>query len=185
MKTSIDRRLALKVFSAVCMISIFVCVIVNGAIDNRITWSAYPILSIPFVWLIISPLTVKKHGIVLSLCSLMLFILPFLYLLEKITPVDGWFIPLGFPSAVAGMITIWIIYLLFRFIRISLWYKSAIAVFFVGIITSPVVNHYVDEYLNTGPSVLNNILNIASFVIVSAAIAILGYRKNKAKKTCF
>jgi len=172
------QKFILMSFSIACIISIITCVIVNVAIDRQITWSVYPILSVLFGWLVFSPLIIKKHGLPLSICSLTLFTLPYLFFLDKITPVESWFIPLGIPSAIAGMISVWVFYLLFRFVKISLWYKLAIAVFIAGAIVSPIINSYVDVYLNAEPRLLNTIINIASSVILSAAIAFLGYRRN-------
>ena len=178
-----NQKLILQLFSVACLIAIIACVIVNIAIDRKITWSLYPIVSVPFGWLVFSPLIIKKHGVVFSICSLMLFILPFLYLLDKITPVESWFFPLGIPSATVGMITIWVVFLLFRFVNIILSYKCAISIFFIGVFACPVINHYVDRFLDTGPRLFNNIINILSCVVIAVVIFVLGYRSNKSKVT--
>ena len=177
------RKLILVAFSVCCLIAILTCVIVNVAIDRQITWSAYPIISVPLGWLVLTPLLVRKHGVVLSICSLMVFTIPFLFLIEKITPGGSWFLPIGIPSAIAGAITVWAVYLLFRFLRINMWYKSAIAVFFVGVVTSPAINYFVDIYLYTKPMWLSTILEIASCVAVSALLFSVGFMKSKAKET--
>jgi hypothetical protein len=101
--------------------------------------------------------------------------------LEKITPVESWFFPLGIPSAIVGLITIWVIFLIFRFLRISLWYKSAIAVFLAGVITNQIISYYVNNFLNTGPRLLNNIINTASCVVLSVVLFILGRNRSKAR----
>ena len=177
-----NQKLILQLFSVACLIAIITCVIVNIAIDRKITWSLYPIVSVPFGWLVFSPLIIKKQGVVFSICSLMLFILPFLFLLDKITPIESWFLPLGIPSATVGMITIWAVFLMFRFVKISLSYKCAISLFFVGVFTCPAMNYYVDRFLDTGPRLLNNILNILSCVVIAVVIFVLGYRSNKSKR---
>jgi len=174
-----NRKLIFMLFTWACFIAIGVCIIVNVAIDKQITWSAYPILSIIFGWLIVSPLVIKKYGLAISLCALMLFVFPFLYFLEKITPNHSWFAPLGVPSAIVGIIAGWLIYLLFRFLKISLWYRSAIAVFLVGVIANMIIGHYVDAFLSTESSFLNRFINIFSCVAVSALLVILGYRNKK------
>lgn len=174
-----NRRLFFRIFTISCLVAIVVCVIVNGIIDNQITWSAYTIMSIPFGWLIISPLLIRKYGIPLSLCSIMLFVSPYLFLLEKITPVENWFIPVGLPSAVVGIITMWVFYVLFRFLRISLWYKSAIAVFLLGAAVSPVINHYVNMFLNETPTFFIRFINIFPLIVLSVLLWITGYRRNR------
>lgn len=174
-----NRRIIFRVFTVACLIAIITCVIVNGAIDNQITWSAYSILSIPLGWLVISPLLIKKYGIPLSLCSITLFVSPYLFLLEKITPVNNWFAPVGLPSAAAGIITMWVFYILFRFLRISLWYKSAIAVFLLGAAVSPVINHYVSAFLNETPTLFHRLINIFPLIVLSALLWLAGYRRKR------
>lgn len=162
-----------------CLIAIGACVIVNIAIDQKFTWSIYSVLSILLGWLVISPLAVKKYGVPLAFCSLTLFISPFLYFLEKVTPVDNWFSPLGLPAAITGIITIWLLYFLFRLIRINLWYKFAVAVLLAGAIAGSVINHYADLYLNTAPSFFKYFMNILLCVILAVLFGFFGYKKHK------
>jgi len=180
-KMSKSQKFIFISFSILCIAAIIACIIVNYAIDRKITWSIYPILSIPFGWLLFMPLIIKKHGLLLSLCSLTLITLPYLFLLEKITPVRHWFLPLGIPSAIAGVITIWVLYLLYRFLKINLWYKIAVTVFLSGVITSPIIDYYVDTFLYEEPRWLDSIINIASCIIVSVALFLLGRKRSKAK----
>ena len=175
-----NRKLIFKSFSIACAISIITCIIVNIATEQQVTWAAYPILAVPFGWLVFSPLLVKKHGVLLSICSTTLFVLPFLLILEKITPVKDWFAPLGIPTAIVGMATIWVIYFMFRFLRISLWYKSAVAIFIVGVFASPIINDYIDSFLSNEPRLLMTIINIIAFIAISVAIFVIGYKRNKA-----
>lgn len=176
------QKLILFPFSIACIISIVACTIVNLAIDQAITWSAYPILSVPLGWLILSPLIVKKYGLVLSICSLDLFILPYLLILDKLTPGASWFLPLGIPSAIAGVVLVWVAYLLFRFVKINVWCKVAIIIFLTGAIANPVISYYTDRFLGEKPGLLGIILETAAFVILSIALFIFGYKKSKETK---
>lgn len=169
-------------FTLACFIAMGVCLIVDMAITQQITWSAYPLLSIPFGWIAVTPVFIKNYGKVLCPCVLTLSVLPYLYFIEKITPASGWFFPLGLPSAVTGIIVGWIIYFLFRFIKINIWYKAAISVFLVGVIASPIINHFVTVFAQIEPSFLNNFINIFSCIIASAILGILGYRNIKQKQ---
>jgi len=177
----INKKLIFMLFTLACFIAMGVCLIVDMAITKQITWSAYPLISIPFGWIAVSPLFIKKYGKILCPCALTLLILPYLYFLEKITPVSDWFFTLGLPSAVIGIVVGWIIYFLFRFIRINIWYKVAISVFLAGVVASPIINHFVNAYTQTEPSFLNDFINVFSCIIVSAILGILGYRKTKAR----
>lgn len=170
------KKLIFMLFTLSCFVAMGVCLIVDMAITKEITWSAYLLISIPFGWVAISSLFIKKIGRILCLCILTLSVLPYLYLIEKITPVSDWFFPLGLPVAATGIIFGWSVYFLFRFIRINIWYKSAISIFLAGVIASPVINRFVNVYTQTEPSFLNNFINIFSCIIVSAVLGILGYR---------
>lgn len=173
------RKLIFKFFSLACLIAIAACVIVDIAMNQQFTWSLYPALSVPFGWLVISPIFTGKYGVPLSLSSVTLFVIPCLYLLEKVTPRDNWFSVLGIPAAVIGIIAMWALYLLFKFLRISLWYKWAAAVFLVGVVVSPLIQHYVDSFLDESPTFFSRFINIAPLVVVSVLLGVIGYRKNR------
>jgi len=176
----IDSKIIFMLFTLLCFLAVGVCVIVNYAINEQITWAAYSIISVPLGWLIITPLLFKKYTI--ALCVLTVMINPFLYFMDKITPVPDWFCELGLPSAIAGIVFFWIVYLLFRFVKISIWYKFALAFFLGGAIT-PIINHFADRFSKTEMSALNLFINIFSCLFVSALFWIIGYMKNKIKST--
>ena len=171
----------LGIFTVACLAAILTCMIVNFAIDRQITWAAYTILSVPFGWLVLSPLAIKKYGAALSLFSLTLFTVPFLFVLDRLTPVDSWFFPLGIPSAIVGAIAAWLFFLLFRFVKINVWYKSAITVFITGVMINPVINYFVDRFATDQSSLLSTILTAAGCLILAVALWIAGY--GKARKT--
>ena len=170
----------LVTFSVACLIAVFTCLIVNFAIDRQITWAAYALLAVPFGWGVLSPLVFKKFGAALSLLSLTLLTLPFLFVLDRMTPVDSWFAPLGIPSAVAGVIAAWIFFLLFRYAKINNWYKSAIAVFITGVVVNPVVNYYVDRFVIDESNLLSTILTAAGCLILAIPLFLMGHRRSKA-----
>ena len=175
----IDRKIIFLAFSVFCLIAIGTCIVVNYAIDQRITWAAYPILSVLVGWLIIIPSVFRKY--IGSLCVLTVSVIPFLYFLERITPVHDWFYPVGLPAAIVGIVYVWAIYLLFRYIKISLWYKLAISVFLSGVIDNLIINYFVDAFVNTKTTQLAYFISIFSYVLVSALFLVLGYTKNKMK----
>ena len=177
--SSKNRKLIFMIFSLFCFIAAAVCLIVNMAIDRQLTWAAYPLISILFGWAVLSPLLIKKHGMILLLCSLTLLNLPYLYFMSKITPVTDWFLPLGLPSAIAGIITCWLLLLLFRYIKINVWYKAAFTTFWIGIVIASVINYFADIYIGNDPFQWNMLLNIFVSVIVVALLGTLGYTKSK------
>ena len=176
------RKTIFMCFSLACFIAAVVCLIVDLAISKRITWATYPLVSIAFGWAVLTPLLAKKHGVALMLCSLTLFNLPYLFLMSKITPATDWFVPVGLPSAVAGVVSVWLLLLLFRYVKIKMWYKASIAIFWCGVVASTVINYYVNKYEGADPFSLSTILSASLCIIASAALGIIGYKKPKQKK---
>ena len=174
-----NKKLIFMIYSLSCFVAAGICVIVNVAINRQITWAAYPLLSIAFGWAVFIPLLAKKHRIILILCTLTLLVLPYLYLLSKITPATDWFIPVGFPSAVIGIIALWILLPLYLFAKMNILYKSAISVFLLGVFGSTAINYFVDIYVKTNPFTWDRYLSIFSCIVCSAVLGILGYMRSK------
>ena len=108
-------------------------------------------------------------------------VIPFLYFLERITPVHDWFFPLGLPAAVVGIVYAWAIYLLFRYVKMNLLYKLAITIVLSGVIDNLILNHIISAYHSTETSQLEYIISVFCYVVVSGVLLILGYMKNKMK----
>ncbi|MDD2470526.1 MAG: hypothetical protein PHY67_01610, partial [Methanocorpusculum sp.] len=56
----------------------------------------------------------KKRGLKLSFGIITTLTLPFLLIIEQMGGGQGWFIPLGFPIAVSGIIFMWAVFLLIK-----------------------------------------------------------------------
>lgn len=173
----INRKTIYMLFSMMCVIAVGVCVIVDVALNNNITWAWYPIISVVCGWLIATPGFFKKYA--LSLLTATMAVNPFLYLLNLITPVKDWYFKLGLPAALTGIAFAWIIYLMIRFLKINIWYKAAISVFLGGVAVSPVIDYFVNRFLQQEMSLLSLVTNIFSCVVTSAAFFIAGHIKNK------
>ncbi|MDR1089151.1 MAG: hypothetical protein LBL23_07790 [Coriobacteriales bacterium] len=200
-----SKNLIFMLFTLACFVAAGVCLIVDMALSQHITWAVHPLLSIVFGWAAVSPLLLTKHGVVIvsdtdaittralspsstnkqgvlvSLAAVTLLILPYLYLLGGITATADWFVPVGLPSAITGIIALWILFLLFRFAKMNLWGKLAISIFLLGAVVSPVVNYFVDIYAEQSPFSWDIFLTIAVAVVASAILGILGYMKSKPK----
>lgn len=96
-------------FSVALFIGIMVCLICNIAISGSITWSLIPVSSMVFAWLICSPgMMLGKRGILASLVSLSVFIIPYLFLLSGFVKRREVF-SIGTAMAAASVIFLWII----------------------------------------------------------------------------
>lgn len=96
-------------FSVTLLIGILVCLICNITISGSLTWSLIPVSSIVFVWVISFPsIVLGKRGIIASLISLSVFIVPYLFLLSSLIKTKEVF-SIGSSMAVASIIFLWII----------------------------------------------------------------------------
>lgn len=97
------------IFSATLLIGITVCLICNIAISGSLTWSLIPVSSIVFAWAIFYPgIILGKRGIIASLISLSVFIIPYLFLLSSLIKAKEIF-SVGVVMAAASIIFLWII----------------------------------------------------------------------------
>ena len=175
----IDCKIIFMLFTLMCFLAAGICVIVNYAIEGRLTWAAYPIISLVPGWLIITPLIFRKYT--LSLCVLTAVAAPFLYLMNIITPEPDWFYGLGLPVTAVSAVFLWVIYLLFRFVKISVWYKAAISCLLGGVVVNPLINYLTDSFLKMEISVLELSINLFSYLAASVVFWIAGYMRKKAK----
>ena len=93
LKKKVDNNIAKNIiiavlFSVILFIGILVCTICDIAVSGSLSWSLIPIISIIFVWLISFPsIMFGKKGIVKSLISLSIFVVPYIYLLSRLIKV--------------------------------------------------------------------------------------------------
>ena len=103
-------------FSVTLLIGIMVCLICNIAISGNLTWSLIPISSIVFAWVISFPsIILGKRGVVVSLISLSVFIIPYLFVLGNLIKVKEVF-SVGAVVAVTSIVFLWIIAAAFNYI---------------------------------------------------------------------
>ena len=174
----LDKKVCLMIFTLSCFIAMGVCLIVNFAINQHITWAAYPVISVPLGWMIFSPLIYRKYT--MALCVLTVAIAPYLYLMDMITPAPAWFYGLGIPIAVIGVAFFWAIYLLYRSINISIWYKAAITAFMAGIVNF-MTDNFVNGFLRTKDPLFVVLINVLSCIVIAAIFGVIGYMRNKVK----
>ena len=104
------------VFSVTLLIGIMVCLICNIAISGNLTWSLIPVSSIVFAWVISFPsIILGKKGIIVSLISLSVFIISYLFLLSSLIKVKEIF-SIGAAMAIASIVFLWIVAAVFNII---------------------------------------------------------------------
>lgn len=108
-KMRITNVLISILFSITLLVGIMVCLICDIAISGSVTWSLIPVSSIVFAWIISFPgIILGKRGIIASLISLSIFIIPYLFLLSSFIKTKEVF-SIGGVMAVVSILFLWII----------------------------------------------------------------------------
>lgn len=156
-------------FSVTLLVGIMVCLICNIAISGNLTWSLIPVSSIVFAWVISFPgIILGRKGIVVSLISLSVFILPYLFLLSSLLKAKEVF-SIGTVMAVASIVFLWIIAAVCNRIGktrklIALGVAFLLAIPFVFIINLILSRMIAEPILDVWDMLVVFILLIAAFV---------------------
>lgn len=142
------NRILAILFSAACFLGIAVCLICDIATAGRLTWSLIPLGSIAFAWVVSFPAMIMgKKGILGSLVSLSIFIIPYLYLLSFLLKVHAVF-SIGTAIAVPAILFLWLMSAIFarmgrtrRLLALGISLLAAVPlVFLINLILSRMIN---------------------------------------------
>lgn len=101
-------------FSVTLLIGVMVCLICNIAVSGKLSWALIPVSSIIFAWVVWIPgIMLGKRGIAVSLISLSIFIVPYLYLLSNLIKEKAVF-SIGAVLAVTSVAFLWLIFIVFQ-----------------------------------------------------------------------
>lgn len=157
-------------FSAALLIGIMVCLICNIAISGNLTWSLIPVSSIVFAWVISFPsIILGKRGIIVSLISLSVFIVPYLFLLGSLLKAKEVF-SVGAVMAVASIVFLWIIVAVFKrierkLVALGITFLSAIPfMIIVNVILSKMIEEPVLDVWDMMSIFMLLILAFVSFI---------------------
>lgn len=131
-RTKSIQNICTRAFSLLLFVGIAVCAICDMAISHSLTWSLYPISSIIFAWLVFAPIIrYWGKGICGSLTTCSIFIVPFLYILDKLIGNSSLFLPIGIRMSVIGVVYLWILFLLFKRLKERKFLAAAISLLLV------------------------------------------------------
>lgn len=166
-------------FSVILLVGIMVCLICNISISGSLTWSLIPISSIVFVWVISFPsIVLGKRGIVASLISLSVFIVPYLFLLSSLIKTKEIF-SIGSSMAVASIIFLWIIVATFNRIGRT---RKLIALGIIFLLAVPfmfIINIMLSKMIAEPILDIWDILSVFILLILSFVFFICDYAKKK------
>jgi len=170
------------IFTLLCAVAVGACLIADVAEHGAVTWAGYVSCAVPFLWIIAAPLLcAKKHKVIFTLTAISAATILFLYLIDLQTPAKSWFSTIGLTAAITFILSLWGAAALIRFLRINKWYLAAGITAVFGIIINSAVLYSIGIYRD---AILNPVYNIAitfGIVVISFAIAILGYILNNRK----
>ncbi|RAQ29904.1 DNA-binding protein [Hydrogeniiclostridium mannosilyticum] len=108
------RNILAIAFSLLLLVGMVVCLICDIAISGKFTWSLYPISSILFAWVVMVPFVkCGRKGLLGSLVALSIFIIPFLYVIDKIIGKAS-IMPVGTAVSLFSVFYLWCIYGIFN-----------------------------------------------------------------------
>lgn len=113
-KRTTKRKILSAAFTVILFTGIAVCFICDLAISGRLTWAPIPVSSVLFAWLLFFPaLLWRKKGIFISLLSVSVFTVPYLFLLSKLTKTQAVY-SIGTAMAALTILFLWLLYAVFR-----------------------------------------------------------------------
>lgn len=175
----LDHNIIAAVFSILLLVGIFVVSIVDVVTTRAFTWSLIPITACVFAWLVFCPaIKLGVKGIVVSLISVSVFVIPFLYVLDhvidRLLESDTMLFSMGVRIAPLAIVFCWIAYLLFKKLKTRVLLVISILV----LLSSPLnyfTNAMVSSLLNEPYNGIEVILNTFTPVIVAAILFIIEY----------
>ena len=166
-------------FSVTLLIGIMVCLICNIAISGNLTWSLIPVSSIVFAWVISFPsIILGKRGIIVSLISFSVFIVPYLFLLGSLIKVKKVF-SIGAVVAVISIVFLWIIAAIFTRIGKEKKIVALGTTFLLAIPFMIVVNIILSKMIDEPILDVWDLLSIFILLILAFVSFICDYAKKK------
>ena len=117
-KIKLTQDIWAMVYSIMLLLAIIVVSIVDLAISGTFTWSLIPISAIVFSWLVCFPINkFGTKGIIGSLISLSLFIIPFLFVLDSLDEITVPILPIGIRVSAISIVFLWLIFVVFKMLK--------------------------------------------------------------------
>jgi len=166
-------------FSVTLSIGVMVCLICNIAISGNLTWSLIPVSSIVFAWVISFPsIILGKRGITVSLASLSVFIVPYLFLLGSLIKVREVF-SVGTVVAVTSIVFLWIIVTVFRRIGQARKLVALGTIFLLAIPFLIIINVILSKMIEAPVLDIWDMLSVFVLLILSFVSFVCDYAKKK------
>ncbi|MDF2723710.1 MAG: hypothetical protein K0Q59_3385 [Paenibacillus sp.] len=171
------------VFTLLCVLAIAASTITDFAINASFTWSTYVLLSVPFGWIVLTPmLMLGKFRMLGSIFVITITLLPFLYMMDKIAPVNGWYADFGMTVGIAGIIALWVTYAFVRWVGMNGWFKAAFLIFFYGAILRTAIQYYLRDYIGESMINLDLVISIAGSIVIAVLLLMIGFGRKAVRR---
>lgn len=168
-------------FAIICAIAVLTCVIVNLAVDKKITWSVIPTAAILYSYAGIHALAFSKKSRLLgAIGCFSVLLLPLLGIIQitlysrmKIGTI--WFWKYALPITLVWLLIIWIGILCYQILRLNLFLSLSITSF-LSIIGNLATNYIAGEYVSFGEVVNHFVENGLGLTIIGFLFLIMGIR---------
>ena len=166
------------IFSSTLLIGLMVCAICDITISGNLTWSLIPISSIIFTWVVSFPIIILgKKGIIGSLISISIFVIPYLYILSDLIKAKAVF-SIGAIMALISLVYIWFIFWIFNRLKTRKLFATGI-IFLLAIPCVLLVNIILSRIVSEPIIDIWDILSIFILLIFSFAFFVGDYAKNR------
>ena len=166
------------VISITLLIGIIVCAICDIAISGNLTWSLIPISSIIFTWVVSFPIIILgKKGIIGSLISESIFVIPYLYILRDLVNVKAVF-SVGAIMAIISTVYLWLLFVIFNRLRVRKLVATGIT-FLLSIPLMLIINIILSRMISEPIIDIWDILSVFILLIFAFTFFVCDYAKNK------
>ena len=183
-ETANSSRKGIFIVTVILLFAAGICLIVNYSIDHSFNWSLYPTGALMVVWATLAPLMMMKRYRVLGLfCGLAITLIPFLFLIQWLSPVKGWLMPLALPIALVFLSALAISLLAFSYLQ-NKRYAIAAAIFMFGVVANVAVGKIVNGFLDhNSVEDISRTYTLSASVLLTLLFIVAGYvRAGKANK---
>lgn len=109
----LNRRYSIALLSLLLLVPAGICLLVD-IIGGDITWSIYPAGVLALIWITLAmPLIVRRHRLYTTILITGATLAGYLYLVERVSSTDGWFLPIVLPAVALSIamicLTVWLI----------------------------------------------------------------------------
>lgn len=166
------------VYTITMVIGILVCCICDVAISGTLTWSLITLSSILVTWIASFPvILLGKKGILISMVSISIFIIPFMYILSALVKVKEVF-NIGTVMSIITLVFLWMIFVLYHRLRERKLLATGIT-FLFAIPFTLLINITLSKIIGEPIIDLWDILSVFILLIIAVAFVIGDYARRK------